>query len=593
MKTVAVILLVFTVLLLTVFGAGVFAWTICSAAVVVSGAWTLCAWRRTPAGAANRTRQALSLELVYAAIMAYLALTLLPLPVWLSAIPGTRRFEQNRIVVKALDDASDLRLPGRTLKWFALTRNRAGTMRMAVLAISAFGATMLASVLPDKWRRGYVRYLVYIGTLVAVGGHIGKWHIPQGFKLWWMFPVPQWLPGPVACFVNPNHFAGFLAILCPPALALAADDFSNRRRVSGILSAACFATMSVVLALSLSRGAMLAYAAALVTTVLLLLISRRFVAALIFALLVISGAAYVFAVPNHPVKERILTLQNPIATESGQTRLKAWRDSLLIWRTYPLVGCGANAFRATYPQHRRTSERATMTHPENEYIQLAAESGLIGVTLAVMLVIAAIRSRFPAGEPPHSHNALMPAAGGALAAAGVHALFDFAPHVPLYSIVLASLIGTALRPQIDVPSPFPRRAEMRSRPPWVALGSLFMAGFLSLFARNMQQLDSNLYLRLADTRELARALVWSPTSWYAWLCFGRQACLRGGLESERFGERCMSQATAYDPNNYLLWRELGHTRLRLKDYSGARAAFKRVRKLRHWVPVPEVPEEKE
>ena len=61
-------------------------------------------------------------------------------------------------------------------------------------------------------------------------------------------------------------------------------------------------------------------------------------------------------------------------------------------------------------------------------------------------------------------------------------------------------------------------------------------------------------------------------------------------EGYAFAGRCFRQATTYDPQNYRLWREQGRLALYLKDYAGAREAFRRVRALRDWVSLPPVPE---
>jgi hypothetical protein len=62
----------------------------------------------------------------------------------------------------------------------------------------------------------------------------------------------------------------------------------------------------------------------------------------------------------------------------------------------------------------------------------------------------------------------------------------------------------------------------------------------------------------------------------------------GTASGYRMGERWISQAAAYDPKNYRLWKELGDLRLYLGDRAGARQAYDRVKALRPWVQVPEL-----
>jgi tetratricopeptide (TPR) repeat protein len=174
---------------------------------------------------------------------------------------------------------------------------------------------------------------------------------------------------------------------------------------------------------------------------------------------------------------------------------------------------------------------------------------------------------------------------GALGVATVHCLFDFPMHLPLYAVVLASLVGLAL----PIPAPPPRNRWFLALSP-VFLGLLASAVLALHPASRLRLLDAEEYLAQAAPADLRDALVSAPTSWHAWYYLGRRSCRQGVDERKLalcfFGEELMSRALALDPQNYRLWYWVGKTRLILRDHEGAQAAFARAQALRPWLTPP-------
>jgi len=120
----------------------------------------------------------------------------------------------------------------------------------------------------------------------------------------------------------------------------------------------------------------------------------------------------------------------------------------------------------------------------------------------------------------------------------------------------------------------------------VTAAALLALGPLS----SLQRLDSYDLLGESSPPDLRRAIVWAPTSWHAWYMSGRTACEQG-LAANRldlcvFGETLMSHAGRCDPMNYRLWYDIGQTRLALKQYTEADAAFAHAQALRPWLHPP-------
>ncbi|MHA6792030.1 O-antigen ligase family protein [Pseudonocardia bannensis] len=118
----------------------------------------------------------------------------------------------------------------------------------------------------------------------------------------------------------------------------------------------------------------------------------------------------------------------------------------------PVSGVGPGRLDLEYVNHQGVPVRAEYTH--NEYLQLATETGLVGVVLAVAgsaaLAVGAFRRRNPSAA-----ELARPAALAVVAAFCVHSAFDFLWHIPvlplltaLSVVVLLATAGPASRPTV-------------------------------------------------------------------------------------------------------------------------------------------------
>ncbi|MBN1558412.1 MAG: O-antigen ligase family protein [Lentisphaerae bacterium] len=569
-----------SLLFLTLCAAGGFARATALTAALLSGTWLFVAVRaaHTPHDRARR-----HVETVYLAILAAFLVWLTPLPHAGTRLTGSRRYAQNTAALQALTQGRELGLWTARSHGFALTRNRAGSLRMAALTIAAFSAGLLAATLEPRRRRRLLSMLAAIGAILAAAATVSLRVYPQGDTIWWVVPIAHDLPGPVACFVNRNHLAGYLALLAPAALALAVESAERRRPAAAAVYAAALALMGLAVCLIDSRGGLIAFGIALLAAALLLILYRRRLAgAVVLALLVGALAAFAALPAAAPQRARFARLLNAGTRGSVYVRATAWRDTLSVWRAYPLWGAGPEGFRMVYPQHRRTSAGASMSHAENEYVQLLADAGLAGVALAGALLLAlrrGLRLRPPPTGP--ADCAVGVATGGALAAALVHAGFEFLPHIPLVSVTLAILIGLAWTPGPAAPGAA-RPATGRLAAAAAFAGALALVLLPAAWLRA----DSATRLEHAPPEAVARSLRSAPTSWRAWYALGRAAYAARTPAARAFGDTCVDRAVALDPNNYKLWREVGRFRLSIGDTAGARRAYEAAHALRSWIRIP-------
>jgi O-antigen ligase len=576
-------LAIFTGLL--AYGAGIFVWTVMLAAALGAAVLLVAALRR-PAPPAGRLRW---LRLAYLAALLFTVCGLLPLPGRVSFITGSKRYVQNEKVLAIAERASAADgLPARQL-WFASTRNRAGSARTLLCLALAFVGAGLTSRLGPTQRRALVPFLLLAGTVTAVLGVIGQWWIPQGDTLWHSIPVPHGRPGPVGGFINPNHFAGFAALFLPLALTTAIESLGRRRRWHALAAAAALLLMFGAVVASLSRGGLVAAVAGLLATALWTARrQRRLLAAALPALLAAALVGLLVSALLPTVRTRLLTLGAPFQTASFHERADAWQGALRIWRDYPLVGGGMNAFRVVYPQYRHTTERDYRTFAENEYIQLLADAGLAGLALLAMLVTGLLLA-LRRGDP--ETDSLMPAAvAGALAVVATHALVEFVLHLPLYAFTVAALVTChpSLAPATRTPPPPGPRPSLCG----ACLPALTLAAILALapWHAPIQRFDSLGFASAADAAALVHALSWAPTSPHLWVRLGERFADADNPATRRLGDRAATIGLEYDPHNCMLWVRLGHLRLRLGDRRGAKAAFDRASELRSWIKVPKIEE---
>jgi putative inorganic carbon (HCO3(-)) transporter len=160
---------------------------------------------------------------------------------------------------------------------------------------------------------------------------------------------------------------------------------------AAVLVAGLFATQS--------RGGMLAAVAA-VLAALVLLPGRRLVVGACAVVLALGAVAYFVAEPS--ALERLTTA----AADRGNGREDLWRVAGRMTADHPVAGVGLDNFRVRSAEYVR--EPGTLRFVDlivdkphevhNTYLQLLAENGVIGLTLFIAVVGAAMASALRAAR---------------------------------------------------------------------------------------------------------------------------------------------------------------------------------------------------
>jgi putative inorganic carbon (HCO3(-)) transporter len=187
-------------------------------------------------------------------------------------------------------------------------------------------------------------------------------------------------------FFDPNIYGRFLAEVMIAVAALLA--WTARRRDIALLGIG-LAVMWAALVLTFSQSSFAALLAGL-AVVAALRWSFRPVAIIAAAALVLGGAAGAVAL--------VVRGDTPSPREVNRAtvgRSKLVKGGLQLWADRPLQGFGSGSFQAEYKRKRHLTRPNAVTASHTTPVTVAAEQGLIGLALYVVLIVVALRALIP------------------------------------------------------------------------------------------------------------------------------------------------------------------------------------------------------
>lgn len=352
--------------------------------------------------------------------------------------------------------------------WSAISADPYET-RLSVLKLLALA---LAGVLLIRYTDSRRRTRALLFTLIAVGFASALFGIlrqtmqhGQGFLLPSLSPNSGY-----AQFINRNHFA-YLAEMTL-GLTLGLIIYRGVRREHALIYLALGIPIWTALVLCNSRGGIFSMLAQILFLALLFSFGGakrerrteeseergRFWpishAALFRPLIILCLIATVFIgavwIGGEALTSRLETVSSEIAAErsagdEGVGRRDIWRATWKMIKDHPLAGVGFNGYWASIPQYHDASGESTPQQAHNDYLELMASGGIIGVLLVawfLVLLIKAIRLSFREGDATSRAVSLAAVAG--LFGVAIHSLVDFGLHVTVNALVFTALVAIAV-----------------------------------------------------------------------------------------------------------------------------------------------------
>jgi len=394
---------------------------------------------------------------------------------------------------------------------------------------------------------------------------------------------------PFGSFVNHNHFAGLVEMGAVLAAGLAA---ARARRDGASAWAVGLLGLTLVLVLahlaSGSRGGLLALVAGLVALATAHVArggpARRRVAWGLAATLAALVSLGLLLVPDAS-RARFATLLSGRPDASASYRVEAARATLRLLGAHPIAGAGLGAFADSVTAWKRVHGEVRITHAESDALELAAETGLVGLALLGLLAAAwwrALHARLQRGRDPYRRDVAV-AAACAAGALLVHSLFDFGLRLPALALVCASLLGLAAAPPRDAPRHVRRRGARLLAAAVLSVLAL-AAGWRALGARG---LDRARAIPDASTRAAALGALLGEHSYLPEAWRARASAIRvlaspsGALHPARAAraEADVERALALRPLWAEAWADAAALRAARGDDAGSRAALDRARAL--------------
>jgi O-antigen ligase len=307
------------------------------------------------------------------------------------------------------------------------------------------------------------------GLALALFGLIQ--HFAWDGRFFWWRQTTDLVTAPFGPFVAHNHFAGYMELLLPIPIAFVILQVGRiEARVFYSFAAVLMAGAALT---SLSRGGFISLFAQLM----FLTAATPFIAQqqrhrhlhhrqfsklatpllAVIAIVVAIGAS-VYWIGLEPVINRVA--QGKIVATDAQeesffvSRGWLWRDTMTMMRAHLGTGVGLGAFETSFPIYSQGDGSLQVAQAHNDYLQLVAETGLVGVVLLLWflgIVMSQTLRGLRASDPLLAALAL--GCGGSLVGMMVHSIFDFNLQLPSHALLL--VLFTAVLARVNVPETSP------------------------------------------------------------------------------------------------------------------------------------------
>jgi hypothetical protein len=167
---------------------------------------------------------------------------------------------------------------------------------------------------------------------------------------------------------------------------------------------------------------------------------RRWPVLVLLGGVLVAGAAGLLA-SGGGVGGTARTVAEARANLASPDRTGALHAALRLVAQHPLTGTGPGQADLRWKEYDHGAQLYAYVH--NEYLQVTAELGLVGLVLLAVLLVATARLLWRA-RPPGRARATWAGVAAATAAFAIHSSFDFVWHLPAVVLTVTLLVGIAL-----------------------------------------------------------------------------------------------------------------------------------------------------
>ena len=473
---------------------------------------------------------------------------------------------------------------------------------MVGMAIGFYGMWS-NSIASTEGRRGLLSMLLLFGLLISLYGLVNYFKNPETV-LWGKRWVDQYIEHGAdglrlaSTYICPNHFAHFLQMLVPFCLVLM---FIPKMWIPvRILAGWCLLVFAPAMYLTQSRGGLIGAVAAVSMTVMALALRKSkkwFFVLLILGPLLLAAIGFGAWKQSTMLQRRmtpVIELAKELRTKGFDdanielARPQFWLDTVEMIKEKPVTGFGPGNYGYLFPQYRKhfKSVRRVAIHPHNEYLEIPAEYGLVGLGIfALAWVWGMVRLLRFVVKAESAEQALLACAFlGTMAGTMTHAAVDFSMHEFPNTMTFVLLAGVAVGPLIQkgqaltgLRAKFAKGGQIAFALVAVGAFALAVQTFSSTFMGSLGQCLAESDQRDEAVRYYQIAIKIDPSNWRAYKGYGdilyrrRYRCL-DPVEKKKLAE----EEFAMDQQGYLhnaydadLLLQLGNVLFFLGDHDTA------------------------
>jgi len=327
------------------------------------------------------------------------------------------------------------------------------------LALTLFLGLLLAHTSTLLRFRWVVRAVIGIGLVSALLGILRQFlQLPdsEGFLLPLLFYGTGY-----GQFISPNAFAYLMELTLGLLAGVALGGGVRKNRV--LIYLAIIAIVFAALVLSNSRGGLLGFACESVFMLFVALSwyaerrlarggepnqwltffrASKLVRFAVIAIVLITLSVGVLWIGGDRLANKLAdqTVSNQDNSD-GATRQEIWRASWKLFKNSPWTGTGFGAYFLGIPQFETSSGRIKLEQAHNDYLDLAASGGLIGLAAGAWFIAVILwqAKRSFAVRNTYQRAAALGAATGILGV-GVHSFVDFGLQLTGIAIVFGASV---------------------------------------------------------------------------------------------------------------------------------------------------------
>ena len=340
-----------------------------------------------------------------------------------------------------------------------------------IFALLALSWLLITHTTDEKRLRRLVDLVIAVGTISAL---FGLWR--QASQQSPGFVLPHLLAGyGYAQFINSNHFAFLMEMALGLALGIAVCRGVTGKRLAAYLIAAV--PMWVALVFANSRGGVLSMLCQVVFLAALFVSrqnqpdedparsaataakarlsgARLLVLRLVLVTTLLLGAVVtVVFVGGDPLTGRINSMSVELDRKTAETytlRPNIWRATWELIKDHPVAGVGFGGYWIAITKYHRGSGETTPQEAHNDYLELLASGGVIGLAIGFWFALALVRTAsrklsklrsLDAGKSGSFSRAVTLGALAGILTVAIHSLVDFGLHITINAVIFTVLVS--------------------------------------------------------------------------------------------------------------------------------------------------------